>query len=119
MLIELCDSELSSCSNLSDKVELLFHKFLFDLVRFNSSKFSIITKLLEKQIICSEVNDTKGIIKMFSKLDNKELGYYEYYHTKRSFKIRDYELESWDKLIIMMKTIHLNYLIILLIIYKV
>ncbi len=99
MLIELCDTELSNCSNLSTKVELLFHKFLFELIRENSDKFSIITKLLAKQIVCSMINDTNGILKLSSGITSEELGYCYYYHRKRSFKIRDYELDCWDKLI--------------------
>ena len=98
-LIELCNAELSTNTKLSTKVELLFHKFLFELIKSNSSKFSIITKNLSKQIICCEIDDTKGIIKLSCGLDGDEIGYCYYYHRKRSFKIRDWELESWDKLI--------------------
>lgn len=99
-LIELCDTELLD-SNITpaNKVELLFHRFLFDLARVNSDRFSIITKILSKKIVCSKIDDSEGIIQLFSNLDNQQLGYCIYYHTRRTFKIRNWELESWDKLI--------------------
>lgn len=105
MLIKLCDDELLNCpligktnsstkkhtKSISTKVELLFHRFLFELIKSNSSKFSIITKILSKQIVCNKIDDTNGVIKLYSNLDDEELGYCYYYHTKRSFKINDWE----------------------------